>query len=471
MTRRLVVSYLLVAAFVLVVVELPLGLTFAGRAQDRLLADVERDARVLAGLVEERVERDDAAAVSSIAVDYAAPIDGRVVITDAEGRSLVDTSSPDGPVRDFSTRPEFVAALDGTQAAGIRRSETLDEELAYVAVPISSDGVVTGVVRVSFPTHELREQIRENWMRLGLLTVLVLAAAGSVGWLIARWAVAPIASLEDGASRIAEGDLGGRAVVGRGPPELRHLAETFNEMAVRLEALIGSQRAFVADASHQLRTPLTALRLRIESLEQELDDPPDREGSLGAAREDAAAIGAEIDRLSRLVEGLLALARSETSVGTEVVDVVEVVDDAVARWGPLALEHDVELLVVPAAGPTSPRALPARVARGGLPQILDNLIDNALEVAPPGTTVELSARSDDDDVELTVRDHGPGMTVAERARAADRFWRGAGAGPGGTGLGLAIVAELAAATGGTVGFVEPDDGDGLVVRVRLPRPT
>lgn len=150
---------------------------------------------------------------------------------------------------------------------------------------------------------------------------------------------------------------------------------------------------------------------------------------------------------------------------------VEVVDDAVARWGPLALEHDVELLAVPAESPTSPRSLPARVARGGLPQILDNLIDNALEVAPPGTTVEVSARSDDDDVELTVRDHGPGMTVAERARAADRFWRGAGAGPGGTGLGLAIVAELAAATGGTVGFVEPDDGDGLVVRVRLPRPT
>ena len=224
MTRRLVLSYLLVAGFVLLLVELPLGVTYAGRAQDRLLADVERDARVLASLVEDEVEAGDPAAVTRTAEEYARQTDGRVVVTDGDGISIVDDGGPAGAGRDFSTRPEVRAALDGTQATGVRRSETLDQELAYAAVPIASGGAVTGAVRVSFPTDELRAEVRENWMRLALLSALVLAAAASFGWLVARWAVGPIGSLEEGASKLASGDLGGRAEVERGPPELRHLA-------------------------------------------------------------------------------------------------------------------------------------------------------------------------------------------------------------------------------------------------------
>jgi signal transduction histidine kinase len=335
----------------------------------------------------------------------------------------------------------------------------LGEELAYVAVPIASDGSLNGVVRVSFPTEEVREQVRDNWLRLGLLSLLVLAGAASLGWLVARWATGPVEQLEDGAGKLAAGDLSGRVEVDRGPPELQHLAATFNDMAARLEVLVGAQRAFVADASHQLRTPLTALRLRIESLE----DTALAEGADPAlARQDLEAIDAELERLGQLVEGLLALARSESATGTVVVDAAEVAADAVARWSPLAEEQSVELTL------QSPEHAPVRMVSGGLEQVLDNLIDNALGVAPPGTAVRVDIVDDADGVQLSVRDHGPGMSATDRARATDRFWRAADAVPGGTGLGLAIVKELAVVSGGSVQLADPADGPGLVVRVVLP---
>lgn len=458
MTRRLVIASLLLATFVLVVVELPLGLTYAGRQQDRLLADIERDARVLAGLIEEELEAGDAAAITPTVEAYAQQTGGRIVVTDDAGVSVVDTDRPEGPPRDFSTRPEIAAALDGSQASGIRRSDTLDEELAYVAVPVTSGTEITGAVRISFSTDELREQVRENWAKLGLLSALVLASAAGFGWLVARWAVAPVNELDRAAGRVAEGDLSARVDPDHGPPELRRLSTTFNDMAGQIGVLLGSQRAFVADASHQLRTPLTALRLRIDGIDELLET-----GDPGAARAELEVVERELDRMGALVEGLLALARAESAApATTTIDAAAVVRDAELRWGDLAREGGLELRV------EAPARLPARAVSGGLEQILDNLLDNAFEVSPPGSVIELGA-SDGPDVHVRVRDHGPGMSAEERARATDRFWRAPSAPEGGTGLGLAIVAELVRASGGAVTLADPDAGPGLVVDIRLPR--
>lgn len=460
MTRRLLVSYVLLAAFVLAVVQVPLGLTYASRQRDRLLADVERDARVLAGLVEERVEAGDTPGVRTITEGYDAQTGGRVVVVDANGVSLVDTSRPaDAAPRDFSTRPELVTALGGRQSTGTRRSRTLGAELAYAAVPITSGSRVEGAVRVTFPTDTVQRQVRDNWLRLGLLAALVLASAAGLGWLVSRWVVQPVEELEDGARRLAAGDLTGRAEVDRGPPELRHLAGTFNEMAARLEQLVASQRSFVADASHQLRTPLTALRLRLEALEDVLVVDPD------AAPDEVAAIGHELDRLSLLVEDLLRLARAEGRSSPMVgVDVADAVAGAVARWQPVADERSLDIVVRTPPGPSV-----AVAGRGALDQVLDNLVDNALAAAPDGSEVELVVATEaGGEVVVIVRDHGRGLSAEERQRATDRFWRAGDAPPGGTGLGLAIVDELVRASGGTLTLREPAEGPGLEVEVRLP---
>ena len=411
------------------------------------------------GLVEERVESGDAAAVATITEQYAQESDGRVVVTDAEGISVVDSDRPDDGPRDFSTRPEIAAAMSGTQATGIRRSDTLDEELAYVAVPISSDGRLNGVVRVSFPTEEVREQVRDNWLRLGLLSVLVLTGAASLGWLVARWATGPVEQLEHGARQLAGGDLSERVPVEHGPPELQQLAVTFNDMAARLEVLVRSQRAFVADASHQLRTPLTALRLRIESLEDTALGP---DGDPAAARADLVAIDAELERLGQLVEGLLALARSESSTASDRVDAAEVAGDAVARWTPLAEEHGVSLSL------DAPPSAPVRAVAGALPQILDNLLDNALVVAPAGSTIDVVVAAGADSTLVSVRDrvrgcrwptgHGPptasGALPAPPAAVpgwGSRSWQ-----------------SWPACPAGRSHSRSRGDGIGLLVEVRLP---
>ncbi len=449
---------LLIAAFVLLVVEVPFGLTYAGRAEDRLVSDVERDARVLAGLIEERVETHDRVGVTEAVQRYATQIGARVVVTDSDGLSIVDTSRKPDTQRDFSTRPEIDAALSGSQATGIRTSSTLGGELAYAAVPISSDGTVTGVVRVSYPTVRMRHQVMENWARIAMLSLLVLGAAAAFGWLIARWAMVPVAQLESGAQMLADGDLSGRAAVDRGPPELRRLSATFDEMAARLESLVGAQQAFVSDVSHQLRTPLTVLRLRVESIESALDRPIDS----ASMHRDLDAVHDELERLIGIVEGLLALARAEGAAGLTTVDVAAAALAAQSRWDAFAEERDVQI-VVDAEGP----AFAVSVV-GGVEQILDNLLDNSVEVAPGGSRIEVKVSSVDRSVVLSVRDHGPGMRSDQMERAIERFWRAPDSAPGGTGLGLAIVSELAAVAGGSIELRHPDEGVGLVVVVTLP---
>lgn len=457
MTRRLVLAAVTLAAFILVVVEVPLGLTYAGRQRDRLLADIERDARVLGGTLQNDLTTGDNDALSHTVTDYAKRTTARVVVVDTGGISLADTDNPDVPARDFSTRPEFQAALGGSQATGIRRSETLGDEVAYAAVPVVSGGAIVGAVRVSFSTQLLREQVRDNWLRIGVLSALVLVSAGGFGLLTARWAIRPIVALDNAAARLAEGKLDTRVPPDLGPPELRQLSMTFNDMATRLDGLVGSQRAFVADASHQLRTPLTALRLRLDGIAELLES-----GDVDVARDELARVDDEIDRLGSLVEGLLTLARAEgSSVPIRAIDATEVVRSSADRWSDLAAENNITIETNLDDG------VRALVVDGGLEQILDNLLDNAMGVAPSGSTVEVGLR-EGDPVRLWVRDHGPGLNADARARATDRFWRSPDAPAGGTGLGLAIVAELVRASAGTVSLEEPSDGPGLHVEIRLP---
>jgi signal transduction histidine kinase len=230
-------------------------------------------------------------------------------------------------------------------------------------------------------------------------------------------------------------------------------------MADRLEELLRTQRTFVADASHQLRTPLTALRLRLENLEDELD--PEQGQDLTPAL-------AEADRLSRVVDGLLSLARTEgTRPVREPVDIGAALRDRVDAWSALAEERHVRLSDEWAArGAVERPALTALVCPGHIEQVLDNLLSNALDATPPGGAVSLGAERVDGTIEIHVVDTGPGMTAADRTRAFDRFWRPEGARHEGSGLGLAIVAQLVRVSGGTT-WLDPADGGGVDAVVRL----
>jgi signal transduction histidine kinase len=450
--RRLLVSYLAVTVVVLALLEIPLGLTHAHNERQNLTARVERDAVSLASLAEETLEAGvrPSPRLREIAAEYSRDTGGRVVIVDRRGRAIVDSDST-AASRDFSNRPEIARALSGEVASGVRASRTLGGDLLYVAVPAASSGTVHGAVRITYPMSAVKARILRYWEILAAIAAVVLVVASAVGLGFARWVARPLHSVERAAVAVAEGDLAGRAPV-RGPPEVRRLAAAFNEMVAKLDAALRSQEAFVADASHQLRTPLTALRLRLENLER-------GSGSEGPIELERAL--AEVNRLSRLVDGLLALARADRSpaVPTE-IDAAAIASGRVDAWATAAGEQGVEL-VQPTPTPVRARATPGR-----LEQVLDNLLANALEVSPPGSAILVSAERADGWAEIHVVDEGPGMTPEQRARAFDRFWRADDRGEG-FGLGLAIVHRLVSSDGGTVELRDAPSG-GLDAVVRLP---
>ena len=442
MTRRLLISYLTVTFIVLLLLEVPLGVFFADRERQRLSAAVERDAAVLASLYEDALQSGTAPDPRP-ARDYRRRLGARVVVVNVAGISVVDTD--DFTDRDFSSRPEIATALAGRRSVGVRPSETLGTDLLFVAVPVASGGTVHGAVRITLTTSEVDARVRRFWWALGGIGAVVLAVMAGVGWILARSVTKPVRELEATAARLASGDLAARTVGGDGPAELELLGERFNEMAGHIEGLVAGQRAFVADASHQLRTPLTALRLRLENLDQAIEP---------AARPDLEGAMEETDRLARLVGQLLGLARTEQRQSArESVDLAEVAAERAATWEALADEHSVNLSVDAPASGVVVLAVP-----GAVEQVFDNLLDNALVHAPAGTTITLRVTPGADRHRLSVVDRGPGMSPEARERAFDRFWRGDTSPPGGTGLGLAIVRALVEASGGGVGLAEADGG-------------
>lgn len=457
MSRRLVLTYLTLTLLVLVLLEVPLALSIEDRERARLTAEVERDAVVLASFTEDALDQGHVLDARPLEA-YAERTGGRVVLVDDEGIALVDTDqAPDEPRRSFATRPELMEALAGRVATGTRASETLGTRLLYVAVPVASGGEVHGALRVTHPTSEVDRRVRRSWFTLAAVGGVSLLAAGVVGAILARQVVRPLRRLERAASALGAGQLDVRASTDAGPAEVRAVAAAFDDMAARLQEVLESQEAFIGDASHQLRNPLTALRLRIENLAAERDDI------------DVEPLLEEVARLSRMVDGLLVLARADrvaARAGAVAIDAGAMLRARAVHWAPLAVERDVRVVVDAGKG-VSFSATPDRVV-----QVLDNVIANALDVAPEGTSIELQVVAHGDRVAVHVVDHGPGMSAEERERAFDRFWRGdAAVAPGslgGAGLGLAIVRKLVVADGGEVrlGAVP---GGGLDVTIEYPR--
>lgn len=453
MSRRLLVSYLALAIVVLALLEIPLGVSYARNERRDLSTNVERDAVALASLAEDALEQRASAppVLTRLAQRYQSDTGGRVVIVDAKGRARVDSESQ-GVGSDYSTRPEIATALDGTVTTGTRHSNTLGTDLLYVAVPVASGGVVHGAVRITYPTSEVDERVRRYWLILAAIAAVVLAVAVALAGGFARWIVRPLSRVDAAAGEVAAGNLTVRVPASAGPPELRRLAGSFNEMVAKLDALLHSQEQFVADASHQLRTPLTALRLRLENLAQD-----------SAARRDEELEGAldELERLAALVDGLLTLARADRAASAPAdLDVAAAIDERVEAWSALAEEQQVQFHASVDDGHQHVLVTPGRIE-----QVLDNLLANALEVSPAGSIINLTTARVDGWVEIRVQDRGPGMSPEEISRAFDRFWR-SGTNEAGFGLGLAIVRRLVRADGGEI-ELRSREGGGLDAIVRL----
>jgi signal transduction histidine kinase len=302
---------------------------------------------------------------------------------------------------------------------------------------VVADGHPAGAVLLAIPASATEHRVHDIWMALAGFAVAVLALTTIVGIVLARSLSRPLRRLESAVAQLGAGDLSARATEERGPPQIRSLARQFNHMASRLGELVDSQSRFVADASHQLRSPLTALRLRLENLEA---------SATSETAEGIAAAGREVQRLSRIVDGLLTISRAgQEEPRREAVDIGAVISQRCDAWDALAGEKSVAL------EHDGHEPLFAMLVPGDLEQFLDNLLANALEATPDGSRIAVSVESDRSRaLRIHVTDEGPGMTQEESNRAFDRFWQGSSSNGGRSGLGLAIVRQLAGRNNGSI---------------------
>jgi signal transduction histidine kinase len=276
----------------------------------------------------------------------------------------------------------------------------------------------------------------------------------------------PVRELDTATSRISLGDLTIRADAEAGPVELRRLAGSFNTMMDAVENSVQRQRAFVSDASHQLRNPLTSLRLAVESLEPHLSPA-------GNGRQVYDVAVDELKAMQRMLNSLQASARMESMRTASPVDLDAVLATRVDRWRALTATAGQTLAV------DVPPGLRLLEPPGGLGSVLDELISNALRLSD-AQVVEVTASvvpggsAAGGVVAIAVRDDGRGLDASERAKALRRFWRSPRhQNVPGTGLGLAICADLVGAAGGELrledGLPRPDgSGHGFAAVVALP---
>ncbi|MFJ8309667.1 MULTISPECIES: ATP-binding protein [unclassified Streptomyces] len=323
-----------------------------------------------------------------------------------------------------------------------------------VASPVVREGDVIAVVVTDSPTGRMRSDTLHGWLLIAAGELAAMLLAVGAAFRLTGWVLRPVRVLDAVTHDIATGRMKSRVAAAGGPPELRRLARSFNEMADNVEEVLEQQRAFVADASHQLRNPLSALLLRIELLALELPD----------GNEEIASVRTEGKRLAQVLDDLLGLALAEhAAADLQLTDIGALAGERVAAWRPLAEDKGVRL-IADGSGAATGWADPV-----ALSSALDAVVDNALKFTPQGEEVRVTVAADGSRTTVTVTDHGPGLSDEELARIGDRFWRASRhQNVKGSGLGLSISRALLAAGGGTIAYAHHDP-HGLRVTVTVPR--
>ena len=449
---RIVLSFAYVLLVIAIALTVPLAIVLRDRARSELEALALTNAQTIAtSLDADRLgtgpprER-----LSSDVERFAADIDGRVVVLDGDGVVLADSDEEDVG-QDFATpgRPEVRQALDSVASAGVRTSTDEGGEIVVAAVPVTEAGALVGVVRVSRDVAQVQRAVTTATAAIVAVATAALIASLVLAFVLARSLARPLSRLATTARSLGKGDLEARAGRVEGGEELEELARSFDEMAERLERTMRAQRSFVANASHQLRTPLTGMKLRLEAAIADTTDP--------AVRSQLLALDTEVDRLASIVDGLLTLAR-ETEEGREThVDLAEAAGRAVERWHDRAARASARLSTY--GDPVVALANPDDVD-----QVLDVVLDNALSYAPG--PIDLRTDAAGNQATLRITDHGPGIAPDDLPRVTERFYRGRGGAAGGSGLGLAIAKELVERWGGTLSVGADDGGASVEIRFR-----
>lgn len=461
MLRRLIIGLLPLLVGFSVMLSLPLAGILADRATQAVYLDRLSDADRFATLADRAlIGRTGNGWMADELRAYWQVYGIRAWLLRVDGQTLLSGDGTRVPPTLLS-RPEFDLASRGVRPNPPTAVTPRGPTQLLVAVPVRAGSEAIGVILTLSSTAKLRQEVLRRWLDLAGAAAVVTALLVATTVPFSRWLLRPVARLEATAGRIAAGDLASRAGLAAGPPELRRLAASFDRMAEVVERTMSRQQQFVGDASHQLRTPLTSMRLAVENLRPWVADEPS--GRAAAELDEATR---EADAMGRMLDGLLQLTRLAAGPGQpERVD--EVLAQAANGWEDRCTAAGMRLVVEADEG------LVVLTPPGCVRHMLDELVANATRLSA-GTLVEVTARAlvgpdGVPRVALTVRDDGRGLDAEQRRAASRRFWRAADQqNVPGTGLGLAIVAELATTVGGRLDL--EDAGPGLAARLTLGSP-
>ncbi|MEU5535657.1 HAMP domain-containing sensor histidine kinase [Streptomyces sp. NPDC020362] len=453
MRRRLLAVLMVLMGAATLLLSVPLAGSYASGRTEHLLLQRRADAVRFADLADRVRTAADRAELSTEIRRYAELYGAGVRVVDPAGR-VVARAGP-GIARP-SADDVLDRALTGRSTERLPTVRPWGPDRVVLAEPVGRDERVSGAVLLTVPTAAARRDVTVRWVLIagGALTAFAAAALVAAG--ITRWLMRPVRDLDRAVAGLASGSLQTRAVSGTGPPELRSLRRHFNGMAEAVADSLGRQRAFVADASHQLRNPLATLVLQLENVEPHVAPGPGR-------KEHARALD-EAERLEELLDGLLALARVEAGAAERTVqDVARSVRERVTAWQPV---FEASGLTLTAAA--VPEGLRARAVPDAVGRILDAVLDNAVKFVPSGGRVTVCTECTDGAAVVRVSDDGPGVPEDQLPLLTRRFARSPEhQNVPGSGLGLAIADEIARLSGGRLGMAgrEPH---GLVVELWLP---
>lgn len=335
-----------------------------------------------------------------------------------------------------------------------------EEPVRMVSVAQRADGTLR-IVQVAGSLDDVNHVVESAGVLFLVLGVALVMAVGTAGALLTRQAFGAINDVVQQARRIGEASLDKRLPHPGTRDEIGRLVDTLNEMLARLEHAFDAQRRFTADASHELRSPLSRLRTEMELALRRPREASEYVEALRSCLDD-------VERLTLLVDELLVLARLDAGQERPPVEAVQmngVVQDVVRRLQPAAQRHEVKLVV------ESSPDVEAAINQRSADLVLTNLLDNAVKFSPPGGSVTVQLEVDGGEVRVRVADNGPGLSVTEVPYLFDRFFRGSaarGSEVSGVGLGLALCDAMVRAHGGRIEAAN-GAGGGAIFTVWLPQ--
>jgi signal transduction histidine kinase len=462
-------AFTVLILIVVFVLNFFVALRLSDSFEQKVSEDLKSDATLVGDLLSADLLTGRQKVIQRQTVRLAEKLGQRITIFDSRGRVLADSQGSLDPLEIHADQLEIAEALESGFGQSTRFDEMQDYNIKYVAVRVSQDGEILGVVRFALPLSRVQLEIRTIYRVVLAGAVAAVAIALTVAYFLSRSITLPIRRMKETAEQIAKGDLTPRVKI-RSKDELRELAESLNTMADELQQKIEDLRRmdrirtdFVANVSHELRTPLTLIKGYTETLQSEAIADKDRAGRF------VSIIKEHTDRLGNIVEDLLTLSKLESSkdlVDRERFDLKVLIEDVALGFGH-AIASKKQTLNVNSRG----EGFRINADRDKIEQVLVNLIDNAVKYTGENGQIELSVEALDREIRITVRDTGIGIAKEHLDRIFERFYRADKARSrklGGTGLGLSIAKHIVLAHNGKI-TIDSDLGKGTTVTVSVPK--